>query len=44
MKAAGDTAGLLKAAAHNLSQSPNALAKRGSRFITDAVLPVKDTD
>ena len=34
-----DATGLLEAAANRLSQSPNALAKRGARFITDAIIP-----
>ena len=38
-----DTVGLLKAAADNLGQSPNALAKRGARFISDAMIPVKNS-
>ena len=31
--------GLLESAAHSLSQSKNAIAKRGARFIRDAMLP-----
>lgn len=36
---ADDVTGLLETAAHNLSQSPNAFAKRGARFIGNAMLP-----
>ena len=31
--------GLLESAEHGLSQSKNAFAKRGARFIRDAILP-----
>ena len=34
-----DITGLLEAAAHRLSQSPSAFAKRGARFIDKAMLP-----
>ena len=39
-----DTTGLLKTAAHRLSESPDALSKRGARFIRDAMLPEHQTD
>lgn len=39
-----EVTGLLEAAAHRLSQNPNALAKRGGRFIRDAMLPVHESD
>ncbi len=31
--------GLLESAAHGLGQSKNAIAKRGARFMRDAILP-----
>ncbi len=34
-----DVTGLLESAADGLSESPNALAKRGARFIRDTILP-----
>ncbi len=34
-----DVTGLLESAADRLSESPNALAKRGARFIRDTILP-----
>ena len=36
---ADDVTGLLESAAHSLSKSPNALAKRGARFVSDTILP-----
>lgn len=39
---ADDVTGLLETTANNLSQSPNALAKRGARFIHEAMLPVEN--
>lgn len=41
---ADDVTGLLELSAHRLSQSPNAFAKRGSRFIGDAMLPEHKRD
>ena len=38
---ADDATGLLEMTASQLRDSPNALAKRGSRFIQDAMLPKK---
>lgn len=39
-----DITSLLKSAAHRLSESPNALAKRGARFIRNAMLPEHQAD
>jgi len=36
-----DVTGLLQTTANNLSQNPSAIAKRGARFIQDAMLPVE---
>ena len=41
---ADDVTGLLEAAAHNLGESKNALAKRGGGFVRNTILPEHDVE